>query len=68
MNEKPDPVIYLVVITLLCMTVAFIFQPDRNNPKLEDEVKSLRDDVNQLTVIVSELDKPVIVVDGKVAE
>ena len=35
--------------------------------KLDQEVKSLRDDLNQLTVIVSELDTPIIV-KGEVAD
>jgi hypothetical protein len=35
--------------------------------KLQAEVESLRDDLNQLTVVVSELE-PVIVVNGEVAD
>jgi hypothetical protein len=67
MKENSDPVPFLVAITLICLTIGFIFQPDRSDSKVEDEVKSLRDDLNQLTVVVSELE-PVIVVDGQVAD
>ena len=59
MKEKTDPVIFLAAFTLACCTVAFIFQPAREPPDLRQEVESLRDDLNQLTVILSELDEPV---------
>ena len=68
MNKANDPVPFLVAFVILCVTISFIFQPDRSDTKVEDEVKSLRDDLNQLTVIVSELDEPVIVVNGEVAD
>lgn len=68
MKENSDPVPFILAFALLCLTIGFIFQPERSDSKIEDEVKSLRDDLNQLTVVVSELDEPVIVVDGQVAD
>lgn len=66
--KNPNTAFFFVGLIVYCATVGFVFQSARSNPTLEDEVKSLRDDLNQLTVVVSELDEPVIVVDGQVAD
>tara|TARA_R110000824_G_scaffold45101_2_gene130675 strand:- start:481 stop:735 length:255 start_codon:yes stop_codon:yes gene_type:complete len=69
MNEKNNPVPFIVGFILLLSLIAMIYgSRQTSGSSLVDEVKSLRDDLNQLTVIVSELDEPVIVVDGQVAD
>jgi hypothetical protein len=59
------PPVVLVGVIAICATIGLIFRP--SDMGIEKEVESLRVDLNQLTVIVSELE-PVIVVDGQVAE
>lgn len=68
---KSEPLIggFFVVFMIFAMII-FLNQPEPEPepPDLRQEVESLRDDLNQLTVIVSELDEPVIVVDGQVVD
>lgn len=71
MKETPLIILLFVIGTLVGFLILhptpyekLPFEPN----SLEKEVRSLRDDLNQLTIVVSELDKPVIVVDGQVAD
>ena len=56
-NIDPVPVLIVVlgVTITICVAMVQIFGPSDSH--LSDEVQSLRDDLNQLTIVVSELDK-----------
>lgn len=60
-----DSTIGLLMVGIICgsLAISSIFRPG-----CDPEVKSLRDDLNQLILVVADLDEPVIVVDGQVAD
>lgn len=65
---------YILLFTvgwiILGFSLTYVVTPETPVRKHDifQEVKSLREDLNQLTIVVSELDKTVIVVDGQVAD